>query len=184
MVWLYRSPIPVGRRGVFHSLKWFLPAFASLWGGGGQHPVCFPPSQVPGPFLPSPLLLPKLFSSRGRILGRNSDKSLKSIPPCYSPSPLLTDFTTPPPLSWKLVCNVIIVLWKPQVWDYAQTPNEILLSLIRLLFLDSSKFRSFRWFAAPNTARYLGVLLLANTPMSPRCGGAFKGTVAWDGFLA
>ncbi len=33
----------------------------------------------------------------GQILGRNSDKSLKSFPPCYSQSPLLMDLTTPPP---------------------------------------------------------------------------------------
>jgi hypothetical protein len=41
MVWLYRSPISAGRRGVFYSFKWFLPAFAALRGGGGgaQHPV-------------------------------------------------------------------------------------------------------------------------------------------------
>ena len=30
---------------------------------------------------------------RGRILGRNWDKSLVSCPPCYSQSPLLTDLT-------------------------------------------------------------------------------------------
>jgi hypothetical protein len=34
MVWLYRSPIPVGRRGVFYLFKFFLPAFAALRGGG------------------------------------------------------------------------------------------------------------------------------------------------------
>jgi hypothetical protein len=44
---------------------------------------------------------------RGRILGRNWDKSLKSFLPCYSHSPLLTDFTTPLNKSdLKLVCNV------------------------------------------------------------------------------
>jgi hypothetical protein len=32
MGWLYRSPIPVGRRGVISSLKWFLPAFATCRG--------------------------------------------------------------------------------------------------------------------------------------------------------
>ncbi len=31
--------------------------------------------------------------SRGRILGRNPDRSLKSFLPCYSQSPLLTDCT-------------------------------------------------------------------------------------------
>ncbi len=35
MVWLYWSPIPVGRRGVFSSFKWFLPAFATRRGRGG-----------------------------------------------------------------------------------------------------------------------------------------------------
>jgi hypothetical protein len=37
--------------------------------------------------------------SKGRILGRNWDKSLKSFPPCYSQAPLLMDFTPllPPP---------------------------------------------------------------------------------------
>ncbi len=46
---------------------------------------------------------------RIRILGRNWDKS---FPPCYSQSPLLTDFTPPPPLKkigLKLVCNVNIL---------------------------------------------------------------------------
>jgi hypothetical protein len=49
----------------------------------------------------------------GRILGRNWGKSLRSFPPCYSQSPLLTDFTPPPPPpsknGLKLVCNVNIV---------------------------------------------------------------------------
>ncbi len=30
MVWLYRSPTPVVRRGVISSFRWFLPAFAAL----------------------------------------------------------------------------------------------------------------------------------------------------------
>ncbi len=34
-VWLLRSPILVGRRGVFYLLKWFLPAFAAQKGGVG-----------------------------------------------------------------------------------------------------------------------------------------------------
>jgi hypothetical protein len=33
---------------------------------------------------------------RGRILERYWDKSLNSFPPCYSQSPLQTDFTSPP----------------------------------------------------------------------------------------
>jgi hypothetical protein len=41
MVWLYRSPIPVGRRGVFfYLLKWRLPAFAAPKKRGGGVPVC------------------------------------------------------------------------------------------------------------------------------------------------
>ncbi len=32
MVWLYRSPIPVGRRGIISSFKFFLPAFATRRG--------------------------------------------------------------------------------------------------------------------------------------------------------
>jgi hypothetical protein len=66
---------------------------------------------------------------RDRILGRNWDKSLKRIPPCYSQSPLLTDFT---PLSFgksglKLVCNVNIVygnLKYENTQDYAQKPQR------------------------------------------------------------
>jgi hypothetical protein len=44
--------------------------------------------------------------SRGRILGRNWDKSLTSFPPCYSQSPLLTDFTSPTP--WSEVARNIL----------------------------------------------------------------------------
>ncbi len=40
MVWLYRSPFPLGIRGVFLLFKWFLPAFVAPKGGvGSQHPV-------------------------------------------------------------------------------------------------------------------------------------------------
>ncbi len=55
---------------------------------------------------------------RGRILGRNWDKSLQSFSPFfYSLSPPLTEFTPPPPskMCLKLVCNINIVFWKPQV---------------------------------------------------------------------
>jgi hypothetical protein len=38
MVWLYRSPIPVGRRGVISSFKWFLPPSLRVEGGGGSAP--------------------------------------------------------------------------------------------------------------------------------------------------
>jgi hypothetical protein len=41
MVWLYRSPIPVGRRRVISSFKRFLPALRYAWrkGEGRWHPV-------------------------------------------------------------------------------------------------------------------------------------------------
>jgi hypothetical protein len=62
------------------------------------------------------LLLNIVDNRNRRVLGYNRDKSLKSFPPCYSqsPSPLLTDFTPPPPLEqiWVetgLYSNVNIV---------------------------------------------------------------------------
>jgi hypothetical protein len=67
--------------------------------------------------------------ARGRILEHNWDKSLQSFPPCYSQSPLLTDFI-PLPLSksgLKLVCNVNIVcgnLKSENSQDYAQKPQQ------------------------------------------------------------
>ncbi len=36
MVWLYRSPFSVGRRGVISSLKCFLPAFTTRRGRGEE----------------------------------------------------------------------------------------------------------------------------------------------------
>jgi hypothetical protein len=75
----------------------------------------------------------KYSGTRGRILGRNWEKSLKSFSPCYSnsQSPQLTDFTpSPPPLSksgLKLVCNVNIVygnLNSENSQDYAQKPQR------------------------------------------------------------
>ncbi len=41
MVWLNRSPIPVGRSGLISSFKWFLPACLRVdeGGGGRLHPV-------------------------------------------------------------------------------------------------------------------------------------------------
>ncbi len=66
--------------------------------------------------------------SWGRILGRNWYENLKSFPPCYSQSPLLTDFTPPPPKNGlKLVCNVNIVygnLKSENSEDYAQKPQR------------------------------------------------------------
>jgi hypothetical protein len=38
MVWLYRSPIPVGRRGVISSFKLFLTAFPRVERGEGSAP--------------------------------------------------------------------------------------------------------------------------------------------------
>jgi hypothetical protein len=67
---------------------------------------------------------------KGHILGRNWDKSLKSFPPCYSQSPLLTAFTSHPPLRksrLKLVCKVNIVygnLKTENSQDYAQKPQR------------------------------------------------------------
>ncbi len=68
----------------------------------------------------------------GRILGRNWDKSLKSVPPCYSQSPLLTEFSPPPSLEKKwfetgLYNNVNIVyanLKSENSQDYAQKPQR------------------------------------------------------------
>ncbi len=65
--------------------------------------------QVPAP--------PGSSSSRGRILGRNWDKSLKCFPPCYSQSQRIL---LPPPIEsksgLKMVCNVNILYdaQKPQ----------------------------------------------------------------------
>ncbi len=67
---------------------------------------------------------------RGRILGRNGDKSLKSFPPCYSLSSLLTDFTPPSPWSkigLKLVCKVNFVhenLKSENSQDFGQKPQR------------------------------------------------------------
>jgi hypothetical protein len=43
MVWLYRSPIPVGGGG-----RGYFTHSALRGGGGGQHPECFKSSQKPG----------------------------------------------------------------------------------------------------------------------------------------
>jgi hypothetical protein len=82
---------------------------------------------------------------RGWILGRDWDKSLKSLksfPPCYSQSSLLTDFTPPPPppppqQRWKsglkLVC---IVNLKPVFLELSrlcpETERQMVRSWIRL----------------------------------------------------
>ncbi len=47
MVWLYHSPIPVGRRGIISSFKWFLPAFATRRGRGrGVRSTCLQHSGI------------------------------------------------------------------------------------------------------------------------------------------
>jgi hypothetical protein len=63
---------------------------------------------------------------RGRILGHNWDRSLKSFPPCYSQSPLPTDFTLPQS-GLKLICNVnkvIANLKSENSKDFAQKPQR------------------------------------------------------------
>jgi hypothetical protein len=47
-----------------------------------------------------------IYPSRGRILGRNWDKSLRSFPPCYSQSHLLMDFAPPPPPFLLSICHL------------------------------------------------------------------------------
>jgi hypothetical protein len=84
-------------------------------------------------------------SRGGQILGRNWEKSLTSFPPCYSQSPLQTDFTppSPPPLSksgFKLVCNVNIVngnFKSENSQDYAQKPEP------NYTFMNSASGRFF-----------------------------------------
>jgi hypothetical protein len=65
----------------------------------------------------------RMEEARGRILGRNSDKSIKSFPPCSSLLLLLTD---PPPeqKSFETGCNVNIINLKSEnSQDYAQKPQ-------------------------------------------------------------
>jgi hypothetical protein len=47
-----------------------------------------------GPFF---YQLHEMKQTRGPILGRNWNKSLKSFPPCYLQEPLLKEFSPPPP---------------------------------------------------------------------------------------
>ncbi len=90
--------------------------FVSLWSYLSPAPPPPLPSAETATMAPPPPLYHMYFYSRGRILGRNWGKSLKSFPPCYSQSPLLTDFTPPPhpaphlsKSGLKLVFNVKIV---------------------------------------------------------------------------
>ncbi len=73
-----------------------------------------------------------LHKYRGRVLGRNWDKSLQSFPSCYSQSPLLT-YCTPPlsPLSksgLKLVCTLNIIFGN-QVWELSRLCPETSMKL-------------------------------------------------------
>jgi hypothetical protein len=74
----------------------------------------------------------------GRILGRNWDKSLKSFPPRYSQSPLLTDLNPPSPSKgdFKLVCNLSILygnLKSENSQDYAHAETST-----KLTFMNSA----------------------------------------------
>ncbi len=98
--------------------------------------------------------------SRGRILGRNRDKSLKSFPPCHSKSQssLITDFT-PPYLSksgLKLVCNVNIVfgnLTSEDSQDYAQKSQRNFASMnsASVKFSHCAHFQTVNSCGGPTT---------------------------------
>jgi hypothetical protein len=71
--------------------------------------------------------------NRGRILGRIWDKSFESFPPCYSQSPLLTNFTPPPHPPWaKVVWN-----WFVMSTLYAE------ISSMRILKIMPRNFKNF-----------------------------------------
>ncbi len=98
----------------------------------------------------------KSVETRGRILGRNWDKSLESFHPCYSQSPLLT---VPPPLSksgLKLVCNVNIVNGKlrSKNWeqDYAQKPQR------KYTFMHSASGPAGGGRGMPKRCRLYGII--------------------------
>ncbi len=66
-----------------------------------------------------------LLLSWDRILERNWDKSLKSFPPCYSQSPLLTDPPPPPPWATVVWNNIVYRNIKSENYqDYAQKPQR------------------------------------------------------------
>jgi hypothetical protein len=58
--------------------------------------------------------------SEAEFLGRKWDKSLKSFPPCYSQSPLLTDFTPPPPSKRGLKIELSILCTETSTKLYVQ----------------------------------------------------------------
>ncbi len=95
-------------------------------------------------------------NSGDRILGRNWDKSLKSFPPCYSQSPLLTDFnlSTLEQKWFEMVCNVNIVyenLQSDNSQDYAQKPKQNCTQVIENVLFNNQrlKFKIERENAAP-----------------------------------
>jgi hypothetical protein len=60
MVLQYYSPIPVGRRGVISSFRWFLPAFPHVEErGGSRHPMSL---IGPHPSQPSSRVRPRFFA--------------------------------------------------------------------------------------------------------------------------
>jgi hypothetical protein len=65
---------------------------------------------------------------RGRILGRNWDKKLKSFPPYYSQSLLLTDLVPPPLpilLKWfETDLQYTHCIQKPQAWELSRLCPE------------------------------------------------------------
>jgi hypothetical protein len=71
---------------------------------------------------------------RGRILGRNWDKSLKSFPPCYSQSPLLTDFSPDFLFVYIFSFWFYIIFW----WILTCTGNA-------LLYTDGLSVYSHNW---------------------------------------
>ncbi len=100
--------------------------------------------------------------SRGRILGRNWDKSLKSFPPCYCTGTSTNGFYPPPPphppppskSGLKLICNVNIVylnLRSETSQDCAKKPqrNSTFMNstsvpeFIDSVFAKTSPWRSF-----------------------------------------
>jgi hypothetical protein len=65
----------------------------------------------------------KYSTSRGRILGRNPDKSLKSFPPCYSHSPLQ-------------LCLEISIFFKTHASSYV---------FLQVLYLGRARIRFSTW---------------------------------------
>ncbi len=89
---------------------------------------------------------------RGRILGPNRGKSLKSFPPCYSQSPVPTDLLLHKS-GLKLVCNVNVVhgnLKSENSQDYAQKPQQ------NCTFMNSAS--ALRSRKSPDTSLPLRVL--------------------------